>query len=375
MAKIQKPVHYLVESSRIVDIKLCRIIVFGFFFHVAAYTCTAASGDLGNADLNSFASHRLGFSRGHDDTGIRYCDPQDRNDPLENFIRHAVVKGIRIDIIRRTHTRYTDGVRSASERVFKMLCMHKDAYEIVFIKIEAEQNAAAYIVNPRFHRPVHGLGMIRIIALRTGWVKIFIRFFIICLLEQDVRSDPGVFQLLIILDRRGRDVNVDTADRSVFMFDAVDRIDAFQYVFDRVVFRIFSRLDGQPFVSHILQSRDFLTDLLLRQLLSADMLVLSMIRAVFASIDAVIRKIQRREQHDPVAIKFFFDFLRQSENFLMDAFILTFQKQRRFPVGKTFAVLRPLQDLSHILDIIFMFLCIAQSFLDFFVADEFLRLL
>ena len=59
----------------------------------------------------------------------------------------------------------------------------------------------------------------------------------------------------------------------------------------------------------------------------------------------------------------------------MDAFVLTFQKQRRFPVGKTFAVLRPLQDLSHILDIIFMFLCIAQSFLDFFVADEFLRLL
>ena len=288
MAKIQKPVHYLVESSRIVDIKLCRIIVFSFFFHVTAYTCAAASGDLRNAELNSFASHRLGFSGGHDDTGIRYCDPQDRNDPLENFIRHAVVKGIRIDIIRRTHTRYTDGVRSAAERIFQMLCMHKDAYEIVFIKIEAEQNAAAYIVYPRFHRPVHGLGMIRIIALRTGWVKIFIRFFIICLLEQDVCSDPGVFQLLIILDRRGRDVDVDTADRSVFMFDAVDRIDALQYVFDRVVFRIFPRLDGQPFVSHILQSRDFLTDLLLRQLLSADMLVLSMIRAVLAAIDAVI---------------------------------------------------------------------------------------
>ena len=85
MAKIQKPVHYLVERSRIVDVKLCRIIVFGFFFHVTAYTCTAASGDLRNADLNSFASHRLGFSRGHDDTGIRYCDPQDRNDPLENL--------------------------------------------------------------------------------------------------------------------------------------------------------------------------------------------------------------------------------------------------------------------------------------------------
>ena len=72
------------------------------------------------------------------------------------------------------------------------------------------------------------------------------------------------------------------------MLDAVDRIDAFQYVFDRVVFRIFSRLDGQPFVSHILQSRDFPTDLLLRQLLSADMLVLSMIRAVFTAIDAVV---------------------------------------------------------------------------------------
>ena len=70
---------------------------------------------------------------------------------------------------------------------------------------------------------------------------------------------------------------------------------------------------------------------------------------------------QRGEQHDSVAIKVFLYFRRQ--------------QQRRSPLGKAFAVLRPLQDLSHVLDIIFMFLRIAQSFLDFFVADEFLCLL
>ena len=115
--------------------------------------------------------------------------------------------------------------------------------------------------------------MISIVALRTGWVKIFIRFFIICLLEQDVCSYPGIFQFLIVFDRRGRDVDVDTADRSVFMLDAVNRLNAFQYIFDGVIDGVLACFQCQTLMPHILQRNYFLLNFFLRQFFSCNMFI------------------------------------------------------------------------------------------------------
>ena len=75
-------------------------------------------------------------------------------------------------------------------------------------------------------------------------------------------------------------------DSAVFMLDTVDRMDAFQYIFDRIVYGIFARFDGEALVPHILQRDHFFPDIFLGKLLSCDMLVFHMIRAVYTSVYA-----------------------------------------------------------------------------------------
>ena len=72
------------------------------------------------------------------------------------------------------------------------------------------------------------------------------------------------------------------------MVDVIDRRDGFEYVFDLIVDRIFSRFDGQSLVSQILQGDDFPADFLLCQLFSRNRPVDCVIRTVGAAVDAVV---------------------------------------------------------------------------------------
>ena len=67
---------------------------------------------------------------------------------------------------------------------------------------------------------------------------------------------------------------------------------------------------GKPFMAHILQRHYLFHNLFLGQLFPGNMLVFQMVRAIFASIDAVIRQVQRGEHYNPVPIKIFFNLLR-----------------------------------------------------------------
>ena len=93
---------------------------------------------------------------------------------------------------------------------------------------------------------------------------------------------------MVIFYRSRCNIDIDTTDRSIFMFDTVDRFDTVQNIFDRIVYRIFSRFDRQSFMSHILQGGNFFYDLLLRQLLSGNMFILPMIRAVYTAVHTVV---------------------------------------------------------------------------------------
>ena len=68
--------------------------------------------------------------------------------------------------------------------------------------------------------------MINVVVLRTARVQFFIRFLVIRLLEQNIRSNPCFFELSIILDCRRCNVDVDSANRTVFVLNAVDRLNA-----------------------------------------------------------------------------------------------------------------------------------------------------
>ena len=111
------------------------------------------------------------------------------------------------------------------------------------------------------------------------------------LLEEDIGSYPGFLQLSVIFHRGGRYIYIYPADSPVFMFNAVDGLNTFQHILDRIVYRILSCLQSQSLMSHILKSDNFLADLLLGQLLSGDMFVLSVIRTVHTAVYTVIRQI------------------------------------------------------------------------------------
>ena len=100
------------------------------------------------------------------------------------------------------------------------------------------------------------------------------------------------------------------------MLDAVDGLDAFQNILDGVVDGVFAGLKGQALMPHVLQGDDFGPDFLLGKLFPRDVLVLVMVGAVDAAVHAVVGKIEGREEDDAVAVKVFFDLLRQSVDLL-----------------------------------------------------------
>ncbi len=174
---------------------------------------------------------------------------------------------------------------------FQMLRMHQQADKIIAIHLQAEQHTDSHIVNPALHRPVHGLCMIGIVMFRPGRMKDSVIFFIVCLLEQNISTNPRIPEFPVILHRSRRNIDIHSSDGTVLMMDTVYRLDTFQNVFNGIVDRVFPRFYCQPFMSHILQGDHFLPDFLLGQLFSPDMSVLSVIGAVCTAIDTIIGQI------------------------------------------------------------------------------------
>ncbi len=85
-------------------------------------------------------------------------------------------------------------------------------------------------------------------------------------LEENIGADADLFQFPVIFHGGSGDVHIDPADSAVFMLDGVDGLDAFQNILDGVVDRIFTGLESQTLVAHILQSDDLPLDFLLGQL-------------------------------------------------------------------------------------------------------------
>ena len=68
----------------------------------------------------------------------------------------------------------------------------------------------------------------------------FVLVFVIGFLEKLVSTDTGFVKFFVIFNRGCRNIDVDTANGTVFVLNGIDRIDAFQNVLDGVVARMFS---------------------------------------------------------------------------------------------------------------------------------------
>ena len=127
-------------------------------------------------------------------------------------------------------------------------------------------------------------------------------------------------------------------------------------------------------MAHVLQGDDLCPDLILRQLLARDMPVLRMVWAVYASIDAVVGKIEGSEHDDPVAIELPLDLLCQMEYLLVPVLKRAHEQERSLPVAESLEELRLRNHRIDELSILLMALRPCDCLLDLSIIDEILRL-
>ena len=258
----------------------------------------------------------LAFPGGYDHASVRNGNADTCHDLGKGIIADCIGKSRRIDIIRRTDTGNGNGMRSHPVNSLQMLGVHKDSRKLIAVFIQPEQNAKSYIINAALHGTVHSFGMISIVMLRSPWVKLLIRFLVIGFLEKNVGADAGIVKLPVIFHGGCSDVYVYPADGAVFVFDGINGLDRFQYVFNGIVDGILSCFQGKTLVALILKSDNFRADFLLGQLFAGDVLVDGMVGTVSTAVYSIVGKVQRRKHYNTVAVKIFFDLLGQSIDFL-----------------------------------------------------------
>ena len=69
-------------------------------------------------------------------------------------------------------------------------------------------------------------------------MQLFIALLMVGLLKEYICTDPGIFKPFIVLYRGCSDIDIYTADGSIFMLDAVDRINTFKDILDGIVYRV-----------------------------------------------------------------------------------------------------------------------------------------
>ena len=230
----------------------------------------------------------LTFSRRDDHAGVRNRNTDTCHNLCKRIIVNAIIKGFRINVIGSADTRHADRMRSHTMYRLKVFCVHQKSCKFITVQFQPKQYTDAYIVNPPLHGTVHRLSMVSVIVLRSGRMQFFITFFMIKKKKKNISSDSCLFQFPVIFHRCRSNVYIHSADRSVFMFDAVNRLDTFQHIFDRIVDRILARFDCETLMSHILQCDNLITDLLLSQFDTRNMLIFVMIRTIGTSIDTII---------------------------------------------------------------------------------------
>ena len=234
--------HDFVQTPVVADVKLRRIILRRLFFGIAAYTGFGTAANLGNAKVQYTLPAGLGFSRRYNHPGIGNRNSKTCHNFGKDIVADSVVKYIRINVIRLSDTGYADGMRSYAPISLHMLCVHNNSGKIIAIIVQSEQYANSHIINTGLSCSIHSLCMISVIALWSCRVQILIRLLVVGFLEQNICADSGIFQFPVIFYCSRRNIHIDPADCPIFVFDAVNRPDTLQNIFNGIIYRVFSGL-------------------------------------------------------------------------------------------------------------------------------------
>ena len=206
------------------NIKLLRIMR-SFLIRVAAHGGSGRTGNLRNPHRKRFLSNFFRLSCGNNHAGIRHGDTNAGNNLRKDFIINSVIKLSRIDVIRLLQSRHGNGMRSHTVHCLQVLRVHEKSCKFIAIFVEAEEHADSHIVDSAFHGSVHRFRVITIVMLRSGRVKLLIGFLVVGLLEENIGSNSRILQLSIVFYRGCGNIDIDSANVSVLMVDAVNGLD------------------------------------------------------------------------------------------------------------------------------------------------------
>ena len=134
---------------------------------------------------------------------------------------------------------------------------------------------------------------------------------------------------------------------------------------------MFAGFKCQTFMPHILQSDYFLAYFFLRQFLAGDCFVFGMIRAIYASVYAIVRQVKRCEHNDTVAVKLLFDFFGEMGDSFYQVRLVAFQQGSCFAVRQSLAKSGFFDQLFYECAVVFVTPCIFKSFQNLFMMNEF----
>lgn len=372
---LEEPADDFVERAAVV-----RLELFGLLLHlldgadgVAAHGRAGAAGDLGDAELEGFGADALAFAGRHDHAGVGHGHADERDDLEEEVVGHGVLEGSRIDVVGRADARHGDRVRTDAPDGFKMLGVHEQADEVVAAEIKPEEHAETHVVDAAFHGAVVRLGVVGVVGLRSLRMQLLVGLAVVGLLEELVGADLGLVKLAIVLDRRGGDVHVEAADGAVLVLDRVDGLDGLEDVLDRIVLGVLARLKEQALVAEVLERDHLVADLLLRELLAHDALVLGMVRAVRAGVDAVVRKVERREEHDAAAVDVLLHLDGGLEDPVVDFLDVAGEQHGGFAVGQALELGGLVKDAHEQRNVRLVLFGVGERVADFLIVDELFR--
>ena len=143
-------------------------------------------------------------------------------------------------------------MRAYTVNSFQMFRMHQKSRKFISIPFQTKKHPQTYIVNTAFHGSVHGFGMIGIVVFRACGMELFIAFFMISFLEQDVCTDASFFQHPIFFYCGCCNVHIHSADGTIFMLNGINGLNTFQNIFNGVIHRVFPSFQRQTFMPHVL---------------------------------------------------------------------------------------------------------------------------
>ena len=228
-------------------------------------------------------------------------------------------------------------MRTYAELGLQVFGMHQQTHEVITVGGQAVQHADAHIVATAHLGTVHGLGVVAIVALGARGMQGLVVLAVVGLLEQDIGTDAGGLQFLVGLNLGSGDVHVQATDLAVAHLGVIDGVDRLQDVFEGVHNGVLASLEGNALVAHLDQRLYLGTDFVLREFLARNGLVLGMVGAIDATVDAVVGQIQRGKHHDAVAVETTLHVLGQLLVAFNQVGLVAVEQHGSLAVGKTLA--------------------------------------